>query len=195
MPCGCCSTKTDCRKMFGIPLAPFALIIALLIIAYESYQIHTTVKGTDWPSTTAYIALALQVIQLVIAAIGFISIPIKWSAGVQFLVMGFKFILFAFIFSFIGLWVLWILRMFGIGTETEEKWRPNHNDMVMMGVTSGATVLLLVLAWWISSALQSLRRVLSAGGNGWEGRNYREIKTGGKKTMVHSDTSYSSDTV
>lgn len=180
--------------MFGIPLAPFALIVSVLLAAYEAYQIHNTLTSTDWPSTSAYIALTLQIIQLVIAVVGFISVPTKWATGVSFLVIGFKFILFAFIFSFVGMWILWIMKMCGKG-ETNEKWKPSREDIVVMSVTSAVTVLLIILSWWISSAIGSLRKVFAAGGNGWEGKNYREIKTGGKKTMVHSDSTLSSDTV
>eukprot|EP01057_Protomagalhaensia_wolfi_P001732 Protomagalhaensia_wolfi_Nauph_80__1731@NODE_2077_length_1222_cov_133_997464_g1622_i0_p1_GENE_NODE_2077_length_1222_cov_133_997464_g1622_i0NODE_2077_length_1222_cov_133_997464_g1622_i0_p1_ORF_typecomplete_len194_score27_29DUF3318/PF11780_8/0_38DUF3318/PF11780_8/4e02DUF3810/PF12725_7/0_36DUF1129/PF06570_11/0_66Prominin/PF05478_11/1_8DUF973/PF06157_11/1_1DUF973/PF06157_11/90Herpes_LMP1/PF05297_11/9_57TM_GPCR_Srab/PF10292_9/15DUF2070/PF09843_9/13_NODE_2077_length_1222_cov_133_997464_g1622_i05641145 len=192
--CKCCNPKTDCRKVFGIPLAPVSLIFGCAIAAYEGWQIYETTTTTTWPNTTNAIALVLQCLILFVVVLGMISILAKWAKGVQFLVAGFRFVILAFAFSFIGMWIMWILNMYGVGMQDNVHWRPTKAEWISMGVSSAISVLLLITAWWAMSAFQSLRRVLAVGGTGWEGKNYREIKTGGKKTMV-SSTSSSSDTV
>eukprot|EP01053_Blabericola_migrator_P011407 Blabericola_migrator_1__11406@NODE_676_length_6914_cov_416_476705_g490_i0_p3_GENE_NODE_676_length_6914_cov_416_476705_g490_i0NODE_676_length_6914_cov_416_476705_g490_i0_p3_ORF_typecomplete_len195_score20_42VKOR/PF07884_14/71_NODE_676_length_6914_cov_416_476705_g490_i031663750 len=193
--CQLCKPKTDRRRLFGLPLALFGLLLGGLLVGYKCWEMQATVVATSWPGTGSYIALALHALIAAIALVGMISILARWALGVHIFSAGFRFILFAVAFSMIGNWVLWICNMNGIGMENNVHWKPTRKDWSSMIAETVLNLFVLAIGFWAMSGLQSLRRVIAVGGSGWEGKNYREIKTGGKQTMVHSESDSSSDTV
>eukprot|EP01053_Blabericola_migrator_P011049 Blabericola_migrator_1__11048@NODE_642_length_7106_cov_1724_731212_g82_i1_p4_GENE_NODE_642_length_7106_cov_1724_731212_g82_i1NODE_642_length_7106_cov_1724_731212_g82_i1_p4_ORF_typecomplete_len187_score18_41AspAl_Ex/PF06826_12/0_0097DUF4190/PF13828_6/6_5e02DUF4190/PF13828_6/0_061WTF/PF03303_13/0_23WTF/PF03303_13/1_6e03MARVEL/PF01284_23/12MARVEL/PF01284_23/0_34DUF373/PF04123_13/4_9Asp4/PF16996_5/1_9e03Asp4/PF16996_5/0_87DHHC/PF01529_20/81DHHC/PF01529_20/4_9DUF1129/PF06570_11/1_2DUF267/PF03268_14/0 len=179
--CLCCKPKTEFAHVFGcLPLALGSLIIGLVIGAYTAYQLYTIITHNNFPNSMGsaeWITFAMQAIIGLLIFIGLISIPAKWAKGVNLLAMGFKFILMATVVTVITSWVSAIMSIYGVGQE--ERKNPTKEDYIYLGILTGYAVLLFAISWWVASAFASLGRVLTVGGSGWEGKNWKEIKSKG----------------
>lgn len=91
------------------------------------------------------------------------------------LVAAVRFVVCAYVFSLIALWVTWICQMNGRGTTDGKPWDPTQDDWIEMGALTGVMVIVLILAWYALSAFASLKMIFLAGGSGWEYKNYKQL--------------------
>lgn len=72
-------------------------------------------------------------------------------------------------------WTIWIILFCGLLTENNEKWKPDGGEIFHIVTFTLGSFFYILVGRLILSTFKSLNKVFKAKGNGWEGKNYKEI--------------------
>lgn len=173
----CCPPKDDYRNCCCcMPLSLAAIFLTLLIGWWGAWEIAGAVLATSFPDFGTVVHLVVGCLYCLATLLGLLGVCLRNKCMTNFMLHGWNSIIGISIVFFIYSWIVWGLWFGGIGTENDEKWEPNADEITTMVVTSVFTVTIVGSGWWILGVFKSLAAVFAVGGNGWELKNSQDIR-------------------
>lgn len=167
-----------------MPLALVGWLIALVLIAHNTYQILSifyieTDSGSgenddgslefgDW------LNVGVNSLQLTFVVVGVLCLLVGSSRGIALLLSGFRVLYTTIIMQSITTCLTWLLIKTGLDDKGNND--ISRYEVFHFAITSSFGVILFVTSYWTFGALQSLVLVVQAGGNGWEYQNAIQVK-------------------
>jgi len=173
----CCSPRKDYGSfLFCIPLALAVLILSLGMGAWGAWEITVGATSPLFPNYSTVSLLVFGCLKCLFALFGLLGLVFCVSPFMHVVKLVFEILIMIIIIGLIYQWVVWGLLLGGvIGEDSPDKWVPTSHEQTYMIVFTVVTVAIVVAGYWVSGVIRSLAAVYSAGGHGWQLKNYKDI--------------------
>lgn len=147
-----------------------------MFISWGSWEIYTSVKAANFPQWEAIIPLLIGAFKAVIGLSGVFALISRKAFFANLCAILYKISIRVFVAQFVVQWVFWILNMLGIMTSDGQKWHPSNSEIAQMVTFTLVNAVFFLVCFWILSTFRSLHMVLLSKGNGWERKNFKDIR-------------------
>lgn len=175
----CIHSKRDWATILcgALPLMIGCILIATIFSIWGGLDISFSIINA--PSVfhpNLIVSILSALVKLSIGIFGILTVITRKPCFASCVACSYKVCIAAFAAGFLVKWILWICDLTGIIGAEHKPWLPSSSEIAEMVTDSIVTILFFALGYWGLSVMRSLHNVLSAGGTGWEGLNYKDIK-------------------
>lgn len=157
------------------PIALGVLVISLVFIAWGSTSIFVGVRAPNFSRWESIVPLIVGILKVLLGICGCIAVILRNETLAKISAVAHKICLTIFVSQFFVQWIVWICLLSGILTGGK-KWKPTTNEIFHMVSFTLYNLFLFSIALWILSIFRSFHMIVTAGGTGWERKNYKDIK-------------------
>lgn len=163
--------KNYSRFCCCLPLALGTFCLGLAFGTYGVMQIVMAVTSKDWFSWGQLLPLLLGIL-VTLGGLGAVMASCCCtSAMMVFVKRSYQLLCLSIIVSFVIQWIVW-----GIMIAQDKDKSEKRVDIISAAIYTVISVIVFIILWWGESIIASHHAVLKSGGNGWEYKDYMEIR-------------------